>query len=63
MVGTTREKRITDQLSQKHAPKSDEQLYGEWVKKFGQEAADMIKKTVADNVADYEYLKQFAIRV
>ncbi|KXT07237.1 hypothetical protein AC578_2420 [Pseudocercospora eumusae] len=45
----------------KKTPKSDEQLYSEWVEKYGQEAADMIKKTVAENVADYEYLKQFAI--
>jgi hypothetical protein len=47
---------------QKHAPKSDEQLYSEWVEKYGQEAADIIKKTVDENVADYEYLKQFAIK-
>ncbi|KAK5166714.1 uncharacterized protein LTR77_008258 [Saxophila tyrrhenica] len=47
----------------KHAPKSDEQLYSEWVEKYGQEAADMIKQTVKDNVETYEYLKQYAIRV
>ncbi|SMY21580.1 unnamed protein product [Zymoseptoria tritici ST99CH_1A5] len=46
----------------KHAPKSEEQLHGDWTKLYGQEAADLIKKTVADNVADYEYLKQFAIK-
>ncbi|KAI5357902.1 Putative P-loop containing nucleoside triphosphate hydrolase [Septoria linicola] len=45
----------------KHKPKSDEQLYAEWVEKYGQEAADLIKKTVDANVADYEYLKQFAV--
>nr|POF18045.1 hypothetical protein CFP56_13456 [Quercus suber] len=47
----------------KHAPKSDEEIYAGWVEKYGQEAADMIKQTVDDNVADYEYLKQYAIRV
>lgn len=47
----------------KHVPKSDEQLYSEWVEKYGQEAADLIKQTVDANVADYEYLKQFAIKV
>ncbi|CAK1362223.1 hypothetical protein CB0940_02497 [Cercospora beticola] len=46
----------------KHKPKSEEQLYAEWVEKFGQEAADLIKKTVDANVADYEYLKQFAVK-
>ncbi|KAK4631955.1 Pyrrolopyrazine biosynthesis cluster protein F [Fulvia fulva] len=47
----------------KHAPKSDEQLYQEWIEKYGQAAADVIKETVDDNVADYEYLKQYAIQV
>lgn len=49
--------------SQKKTPKSDEQLYNEWVEKYGKEAADMIKQTVDDNVATYEYLKQFAIKL
>ena len=48
---------------QKKQPKSDEQLYNEWVQKYGQEAADMIKQTVDDNVATYDYLKQFAIKL
>ncbi|KAK4556816.1 hypothetical protein LTR86_006387 [Recurvomyces mirabilis] len=47
----------------KHKPKSDEEMYNEWVEKFGQEAADMIQKCVADNVDTYEYLKQYAIKV
>lgn len=34
----------------------------EWKEKYGEEAAAMIAKTVEDNVADYEYLKQFAIK-
>jgi hypothetical protein len=49
-------------LPQKKAVKSDEELYAEWVGKYGKEGADLIKKTVDDNVADYEYLKQFAIK-
>lgn len=52
-----------NKLLQRHAPKSDEQLYSEWTEKYGQKAADMIKQTVADNVATYEYLKQYAIKV
>ncbi|KAK3705005.1 hypothetical protein LTR37_013522 [Vermiconidia calcicola] len=47
----------------RHAPKSNEQLYSEWIEKYGQEAADMIRKTVQDNVETYEYLKQYAIKV
>ncbi|KAK3077128.1 hypothetical protein LTS18_011149 [Coniosporium uncinatum] len=43
--------------------KSDEQLYEEWTKKYGKEGADLIKKTVDENVEHYEYLKQFAIKV
>ena len=46
---------------QKKAPKTDEQLHEEWVEKYGKEAADMMKQTVADNVETYEYLKKFAI--
>jgi len=46
----------------KKTPKSDEQLYKEWCDKFGEEAADVIKQTVEENVPDYEYLKQFAIK-
>jgi len=43
--------------------KTDEQLYKEWTEKFGQEGADVIRKTVEANVADYEYLEQFAVKV
>lgn len=50
-------------IEQKKQPKSDEQLYAEWTEKYGKEGADVIKKTVEANVADYEYLKQFAIKV
>lgn len=36
-------------------------MYEEWVEKYGKQAADMIKQTVDDNVATYEYLKKWAI--
>ena len=48
---------------QKKTPKSDDQLHAEWTEKYGQEAADMIRQTVKDNVETYEYLKQYAIKV
>jgi hypothetical protein len=35
----------------------------EWRKKFGDEAAKVIRKCVDDNVADYEYLKKFAFKI
>jgi hypothetical protein len=38
-------------------------MYKEWVEKYGEEAAKVIKKTVEDNVEHYEYLKQFALKV
>ncbi|KZF24091.1 hypothetical protein L228DRAFT_237054 [Xylona heveae TC161] len=34
----------------------------EWAEKFGPEGAKIIRQTVDANVADYEYLKQFAIK-
>ncbi|KAK5116472.1 hypothetical protein LTR62_008021 [Meristemomyces frigidus] len=47
----------------KAEPKSDEEMYAEWLEKYGKDAANMIKKCVADNVSTYEYLKQYAIKV
>ena len=35
----------------------------EWVKKYGEEGAEVIRRHVDVNVPHYEYLKQFAIRV
>ena len=49
--------------SQKKQPKTDEELYAEWVEKYGEEAAGTIKQTVNDNVGTYEYLKQYAIKL
>lgn len=48
---------------QKKVPKSDEQLYKEWAEKYGEKGAKVIKDTVEANIKDYEYLKQFAIKV
>jgi len=50
-------------VEQKHKPKTDADLYNIWVEKYGKEAADVIKQTVDENVATYEYLKQYAIKV
>ncbi|KAH0149971.1 NAD(P)-binding protein, partial [Aureobasidium melanogenum] len=47
----------------KKAEKSDEQLFAEWTEKYGEEAAKIIQQTVADNIKDYEHMKQFAIKV
>lgn len=51
-----------DASTQKKKAKTDEQYYYEWVEKYGEKGAKVIQQTVADNVADYEYLKQFAIK-
>lgn len=48
---------------QKRAPKSEEEFDIEWSAKYGEEAAAMIRKTVVQNMPDYLYLKQFAMRV
>ncbi|KAL8651159.1 MAG: hypothetical protein Q9210_003413 [Variospora velana] len=39
----------------------DENL--EWVEKYGEEGAKIIQKTVEANMEDYEYLKQYAIKL
>jgi len=33
-----------------------------WIQKYGKDAAELIRKNVEDNMEDYLYLKQFAIR-
>lgn len=35
----------------------------EWTDKYGAEGARIIRDTVEANVADYEYLKSFAVKV
>ena len=49
--------------TQKKTPKTDEQLFAEWTEKYGEQGAKVIRDTVAANVENYEYLKQFAIKV
>ena len=34
----------------------------EWTERFGEEAAAVIRKNVEDNMDDYLYLKQFALK-
>ena len=63
LIASTNSTRFANKPAQKKQPKTDEQLYNEWVEKYGKEAADMIKQTVDDNVATYEYLKQYAIKL
>jgi len=46
----------------KHKEKDEEDEFVEWIEKYGEEAAEVIRETVRRNVADYEYLKQFAIK-
>jgi hypothetical protein len=50
-------------IIQKRAPKSEEEFDADWRAKYGGEAAAMIRKTVDQNMSDYLYLKQFAMRV
>jgi len=49
--------------SHKKPAKSDEELFEEWRRTYGDEAARVIRNTVAENVEHYEHLKQFAIRL
>ena len=35
----------------------------EWAEKYGEDAARDIRETVDANIADYEYLKSFAIKL
>ncbi|TKA36724.1 hypothetical protein B0A54_11592 [Friedmanniomyces endolithicus] len=37
-----------------HQPKTDEEMFAEWVEKYGKEAAKTIKQTVDDNVETYD---------
>ncbi|KAK4217333.1 P-loop containing nucleoside triphosphate hydrolase protein [Rhypophila decipiens] len=42
---------------------SEEEENKQWAEKYGEKAARMIRQCVDDNVADYEYLKQWAMKV
>ena len=43
--------------------KSAEEENKEWREKYGEEGAKVIRDTVEANIKDYEYLKQFALKV
>lgn len=43
--------------------KSADDENAEWKEKYGEEGAKVIRETVDKNMKDYEYLKQFAIKV
>ncbi|KAL2824116.1 P-loop containing nucleoside triphosphate hydrolase protein [Aspergillus cavernicola] len=45
------------------APKSEAQFDADWTEKYGKEGAALIRKTVDATMADYLFLKQFAIKV
>ncbi|KAI9789544.1 MAG: hypothetical protein M1816_005951 [Peltula sp. TS41687] len=46
----------------KKAQKTDEEYDGEWIEKFGEEAARTIRETVNGCLDDYRYLKRFALK-
>lgn len=64
LIGRTLEmEKLTKLTFKKKRPKSKDVENAEWAEKFGEEAAKVIRQTVDANVADYEYLKQFAMTV
>jgi hypothetical protein len=46
----------------KKAAKTEEQWDSEWKEKYGEEAAKVIRQTVDENMDDFLYLKQFALK-
>ena len=58
------DRRNADQcLAKKKEVKSVEEDNAEWEEKYGTEGAKIIREAVDANIADYEYLKSFAIKV
>lgn len=49
--------------SKKKQVKAVEEEDREWTDKFGEARAKLIRETVNASVEDYEYLKQFALKV
>ncbi len=43
--------------------RSDEDEDRDWTEKYGEKGAKIIRDCVNANIADYEYLKSFAIKV
>lgn len=50
-------------MNKQKKEKSKEQMYKDWVEKFGEEGAKIIDDTAEANIADYEYLKKFKIQI
>jgi hypothetical protein len=48
---------------QKRATKTEAEFDAEWRKKYGEKNAALIRQTVDDTMADYLYLKSFAVKV
>ncbi|ROV94699.1 hypothetical protein VSDG_06188 [Cytospora chrysosperma] len=46
-----------------HRTPSTDEENGEWVNKYGEEAAKVIREAVDANIPHYEYLKSFAVKV
>ncbi|KUM58508.1 hypothetical protein ACN42_g8649 [Penicillium freii] len=51
------------QRAHKRAVKTEEEFDAEWQKKYGEKQAALIRQTVDANMADYLYLKSFAVKV
>ena len=49
--------------AKKKKSKTVESEDGEWREKYGAKAQKVIRECVDRNIADYEYLKSFAIKV
>jgi len=56
------ERTVADTLLQKKPEKTEAEYFEEWKTKYGEDAAKVIQDTVKQNVADYEYMKKFAIK-
>lgn len=50
-------------FAKKKKTKTTETEDEEWREKYGDEGAKVIRDTVNANVADYEYLKSYAIKI
>ncbi|CAG8219220.1 unnamed protein product [Penicillium salamii] len=57
------ESKALEQRVHKRPTKTEEQFDAEWKKKYGEEHAALIRKTVDENMADYLHLKSFAVKV
>ncbi|KAJ5465640.1 hypothetical protein N7530_009427 [Penicillium desertorum] len=51
------------QRAHKRVVKTEEEFDAEWQKKYGEKRAALIRQTVDANMADYLYLKSFAVKV